>query len=295
MLVPSGTVSADTSLSDFRNAHGDFLELYDPDRTNLSAAYLIEPDMEEKGGPGGYRLQILEAAGQLAAPVTEDLFMVPGFLFQERIYDYDHESEQLGIDTLWKMELILDAGYFISPQVLWLAGVRAGAYSDMDGNTNGEDFRIFGSALVVHQSSPRFQLVIGVVSDEAFDSLAVYPLIGFRWLSPEENVHLSVTLPVEAEIRINIQPSTTLSLGGWLSGDRYHVRFEPDATERDIQVQDRRFGGGIRHWLSEHFNVEIEGGVNARSQFEVKGSGFTELFGHMDPGFFLTLGVGAAL
>lgn len=288
-------VHAETSFAEFRAAHGDFIRLFDPDRTNLSLSYLNEPKMEEPDNNGAYYLQMIESSAGLRVPVTIDLFAEPGFGLEERIYDFENSADGLGRDTFWVTELSGNLGYFLSPNFLLIGGVRAGAYSDLDGNTNGEDFRLFGGGLAVYRLTQRFQLVAGAESNEYFERIAVLPMFGFRWLSAQGAVHLDVTLPVEAMVRIRILPSTEFYAGGWLSGNRFHVRFEPDPTERSVQVQERRFGFGVQHWLGRHFNVLIEWGLNAGSRFEVKNSDFEQFKGKLDPAPFLRLGVGAAL
>jgi len=287
------------SLADFRNSHGDFFRLYRSDGSDIKFRYIYEPGHEEKDGPGEFDLNDFNGAMELVMPMSDELYLRGGAEYDAKLYDFTRvvgaKTETDGT-TLHKVLFKGGAGVFLSDDFLVTGLASVGALSDFESSLDTDDVAVYGEGMLVWRLNPGAQLVGGVATDEVFDDTSVYPLFGFRMLSSDGALHISLTVPREVRVGYNVSPSLQVYGGGWISGDQYNVEMGPNKESFNVYTRDNRVGAGLLFWLGNHANLFVEGGININGElkFKVEDAGQFE-DGDLDNSGYLSAGLGFAL
>jgi len=192
---------ADSPFTRFRANHSDFTTVYLQQMNLLAGSYLNQTDTDAKDGTGAFSLQILKAEGALPIiGLNEDLgFRLTGEI-ASREYTFGKDASEFGMDSYFDVVVAPELWYFFSNHFLLIGHIEAGAYSDLDGNTNGEDFRLFGGGRFVYRLESGLQLLAGAIVSEDFQDYSVIPILGLRWIHSSERLRVSMTLPLEITI-----------------------------------------------------------------------------------------------
>lgn len=281
----------------FRREHSGFFRLYKSERSDFQLAYLFQPSMEAKQGPGEYSLHSFSTEGEAPFPLSSDFFYRLGWEYSWRMYDFDKVPSVLtSTDSLdaHKLGGIFGFGWFLNDDLLITARARPGLYSDFDGGLKEEDFQILGDGQLICRVNPGTQLMAGIVVSEDFDSTPVYPELGIRILNSSGNLHLSLTAPREARVTYYFGPELALYGGAWLSGERYRIS-AGRAENFNLQLQERLFGVGIEFWFSSSLELKLEAGVSAGSEFDFKINSAGQFDGELDSGPYFRTQIGFSL
>ena len=290
-------VSQASAQSDFSSSHRDFFHLLFPNKSELGADYTFQPSNEFDSGIGEYDLQILNVDAELPFPVSRDLYMVFGGEYEGRQYDFSN-LPLLGFNddkvTLHKLAAKAGIGLFATDDLLLYSEATLGAYSDFE-DFNEDAARLYGKAYAAYRINPGTQFVLGAAYSEDFESTNFYPLAGFRIFSESGKLHLSLTAPVEAQITYQVTPQLAMYAGGWISGEKYQVKFGEVDSDFKMQIQDKRIGTGLLFWFTNHMNVNAEIGYAIDSTTDLKFESVEEFEKDVDATWYVSAGLGFAL
>ncbi len=253
--------------------HKSFLRLLYPNGSNGRLGYQQQQSTDEVGGPGNFKLKQFFLNTDLPMPINRNTFFRLGLDYNMRIYDFE---ELAGISTssskktLHKCVVKLGLGRFLSDDFLAIGSLDLGMYSDLENVIDTDDYQLNGEVLGIYRINPGAELVGGVRWSEDFETLSMIPIMGLRLLSTSGRLHVSATLPIELSLTYGITPATDVYIGAWLKGERYRIRMGEDKQEFDLQLQERRIGAGVTHWIGKHVSLGLEGGLMLESQFEFK-------------------------
>lgn len=291
--------SADPAFnSSFVQAHNDFFNVLLPDNSDMKLGYLLQPSNDEDGGPGKYDLQTFSGQLEIPIPLSTNTYLRAGGGYGARKYDF---KELAGVptssseDTLHKVYGLIGYGQFFNPDLLFASSARLGAYSDFSGGLSEDDFQLYLDGMFVYRVNPGTQLLLGLAYNKIFDDAPLIPLIGFRIVSSDGQLRLTLTAPVEVRVDYQLDQKTQLYAGAWIEGDQYRIQTGPTKIELDAQVQDRRIGGGFLYWFTDHLNLGVEGGATLGSQFEFKLDNAGQFNGDMQSAPYVAATVGLSL
>jgi len=257
----------------FTGKHQRFFRLYDPSLSDIAFSYAFEPAIEADAGPGEADLHRFGARFELPYPTSEDSYFRYGAEYALRSYDLEPVPGARTNDSslnLHTVQLSFGAGYFIADNLLITGVARPAIFSDFEDDVDEDDFQLHGEGLLVYQINPGTQILGGGRYSEEFDDTPLLPFGGIRLLSESGKLHISLTVPLEGRIGYNLSPETELFAGVWASGDKFSVAMGEEPVNFNVQIQERRLGGGFTHWLSEHFAVTVEAGATLESTLEFK-------------------------
>lgn len=284
---------------DFRKAHGDFFHVFLSDREDLKVRYIFEKDHEEENGGGGeFDLNQLSLDGEVPLEIGDDLYFRMGGGYGARLYDFKSvrgARTALSSETLHRAEMVTGLGWFVSDDVLLTGAARLGVFSDFDAGLESDDFQVHGEVLTVVRFNPGAQVVFGVRESEDFDDTPVLPLIGFRMLSDDGKLQLSLTAPVELRVGYALDPEIELYGRALASGEEYTA----DAGRLDerfqIHTHDRRFGVGVDVWFGSNVKLGMEAGVAVGSELDFKIEDAGQFSGDLDDAGYFMAGLGFSL
>lgn len=291
----TGTANAQYS-SEFYKLHQGFYRLLDPNLNDLKLNYFYEPSHEEKGGPGEFDLH--NFSGQVSVPLTlnRDLVLRLGGRYDNRYYDFKRVPLALtstASERLQEASVFSELGLFLTENWYLQGQVSAGAYSDFQESVEQDDIRVFAKGMLVYRINPGTQILFGVARSEDFDDVPILPLFGFRVVSNDGQLHLSLTAPLEARIGFNPNSNTELYLRGSIKGNEYRANVGSLSERISVSVRDQRVGTGIVVWFNNALNVNVEGGAAIGSQLDLKTAGAGQFDGDLKTSPYLNLGLGA--
>ena len=267
---------ADGLWDDFRSSHSPFLRLATGEGKDIELRYLFEPDTDSKrDSESELVLHELRLAAELPIPLSRDLFLRLAPVYSARYYDFEG-IEILGVEVesevLYDVQLGLGFGKFISDDLLFTAMFRPGLITDFDESLNKDQLKYFGETVFVYELNPNLELLAGIVTNERFDHVKVYPVAGLRYQSSDQRLHLKLTPPIEARLGYYILEYLQPYISFKLTGNEYRVQ-SASGQSFDVQVQDQRLGAGVLYWFSENTNASLELGANLESKFEFEIAG----------------------
>lgn len=281
--------------NDFVSAHKSFFTLLSPEATTVKVGYLLERAHEEKAGPGEFDLNNFTGDLELARPISQDSFLTYGGHYEARAYDFNNVVGILstGSETLHRVAGDFGAGYFLREDLLAHGQVTLGLHSNFE-EINSDALKLFAKGLLVYRYNPGVQLLGGFSASDEFEDTSVFPLIGFRLLSADGRVHISLTAPLTFRATYNLETTTQVYAGYWTSGNEYNL--EVNGTNFDIFQQDCRAGVGFTHWFNEHVNLTLEtgGAFQSELRFKTPGAG-TFSDGDLENAFYAALRIGYSL
>lgn len=280
--------------NDFVNAHGNFFRLFYPSKSELKLGYRYQPENDEKDGPGEFDLNNFFGELDLPLPVSRDRFFRFGFDFDARLFDFSPPSRaatSTHSETFYSGALNLGMGHFINDDFLITGQASLGAYSNFEDSLDEKDLRGSNQWLLVYNLNPVTQLVAGFEYSERFDDTPILPIGGLRLQSTDGQVHISITVPIEATVTINLQPEFSIYAGGWIDGDEYRV--EINELDFNAQYFDVLVGAGFRYWVGEHINLGAEMGASVASELEFKVDDPGQFDGDLEPAPYVrgTMGI----
>ncbi len=290
-------VSADVA-EEFTAEHRDFFHLFRAPVPEIALGASYQPSTQEESGSAEFDRAKWYGKFEIPIPTATERYLRFGGEYEQGIYDFkDADDGETAVSSKTLHRIVLHAGYgfFLNPDLLLTGIASPGIFSDLDGSVDENDFDMQGNALIVYRFNPGAQLIAGVRVGEEYDDWPVLPLAGIRLLSEDGSTHISVTLPLEARVGYYLDPSTELYTGLWVTGDEYQAELGPDDTELNIQVQDRRIGGGARFLFSDHLSLSIEGGVALQSEFDFEAEQTNHFRGDVDPTGYIALQLGIRL
>ncbi len=261
----------------FREAHGTFLHLATGEGKDIEVRFLNEPDHDLKND-GGANVALNEflLTAELPIILSRDFFLRVAPKFSARVYDLHAVTllnEELQSETLYKNQLGLGAGYFVNDSLFLTGMVTPGILSSLDARLTSEDMSLYGEAFAIYSIAENFQVIGGVVTDELFEKINVYPVLAARYLSTDEKWHIKLTPPVAVRVGYNVEKDFQLYTGFFLTGDKYHIHLNQVGQDFNIQVQDKRLGFGALYFFTHNWNVSAEIGASLTNVFKFKVDG----------------------
>ena len=258
----------------FRVAHGDFLRLATGEGKDIEFRYLFEPDHDLKEQPDtNLALDEFLLSADVPIVISRDFFLRTSTFYSARIYDFHSLTlfnSNVSEITLHKAQLGLGFGYFFNDNLLLTGMAKPGILSNFSSQLYSDVIKIYGESFVVYRPHRGVEVIGGIVSNELFEHLRVYPVVALRLSSPDNLLHLSVTPPVSVRLDLSCTESLNLYSGFFLSGDRYRIKLRDINQQFDVQIQDKRLGGGVLYYLTPHWNVSAESGVTLTNKFDLK-------------------------
>ncbi len=292
------SIPARALADDFSDAHGDFFHLLFSQREEIKGQYVFEKGHEEEGGPGKFDLNHFSLDAEVPLSLSKQNYFRLGAGYAARLYDFENVSgarTREGDETLHRAEIVGGFGRFITADTLITAAARLGAFSDFDNGLDGDDFQVNGEGLALFRLNPGAMLLFGVRVSEDFDDIPVLPLIGFRMLSDDGKIHVSLTAPVELKVAYNLDPEVQLYLRGSIIGEEYRVDAGEVEDRFRLHLQDRRLGVGTDIWLTEHFKLGAEAGMSIGSELEFKTEAAGQFSKDLDLAGYFLANIGVAL
>lgn len=287
---------ADDEGSGFLEEHQDFFHLLGPSTTELTVRYLFQPETQDEDGPSEFDLHQFQGTLDFPVPISSDSFYRFGGEYQLGRYDFSNartQNSRLEDEDLHKIELSFGMGTFLDEDLLVSGFLTPGIYSDLNEGLDEDDFQLQGMGMLVYRMNPTAQLLVGVKWSEDFDEYPLFPILGMRLLSENGQVHLNLTLPLEARLGYNFTTNAQAYTGFWISGDQYQVAFDQE-DEFHLQNQERRLGIGVLVWLNDRIQVSIEGGALVGGVFDLKTTNPGQFNDGVDPTGYLTGSLGLA-
>ncbi len=275
--------------------HGDFRYLLEPNRVYSHISYLHEPSGEEDGGPGEYKLHKIDLDFSKAFSLTEDADLLFGASYGARVYDFKEVPEAITTtsgETLHKVSAMVGIEYFLSDSIYMQGYARDGLYTDFNGDLDLDDFNFSGQGIIAFRINPGTALILGAEYSPRFVDFAAFPIVGLRVASTSGDFHINLTLPIEAELTLNLSSSFSVYAGAWIDGDRYNVRFGRSAEDFDVNIQDNRAGAGFYYWLGEHVRLGLEAGASIGSQLEFEPENAGQYKGDLETNPYFSAGLG---
>ncbi len=276
MLFFSSAVCAEAEDA-FKNAHGAFFKLYNPERTDIRVGYLHELDAKESDGPGEFSLNNPYAEFLVQMPLGEDAFFSLGGEFELRRYIFkpvDGAATRAGSENLYAIDFSPGLGYFLNNDVLVWAQGTLGNYSDLEGGiTDLDDYQLLGKVSFVFNINPGAQIVLGASYSNDYLDQRFLPFIGLRLMSDTGKFSLSVDLPFHIRAGYYISPEIELFTQLVVSGDRYQANI--NGLDLKVAAHDERAGLGLRFWIFNKLSLTFEGGrtLGSELRFEDKQAG----------------------
>lgn len=291
-------VLAENLSKTFSAAHRDFFHLYSPQETDFKFQYMYNPENKEDGGPGKYDLNNVYAYLELPLLMSKDSFLRVAIDYEMGMYDFSPVNEaptSTAKDVLHKAAFGFGMGHFFSDNFFLTAMAKPGLYSDFDNDVEMDDIQLHGQARLVYRINPGTELLIGADSSETFEDVSLFPLVGFRAISEDGQLHLSLTAPIEARVAWYFNPRTQIYGLFSISGARYNADSGPTNIELDIQTHNQKLSTGAIYWIGNNISLGLEGGFFIGNEFKFKALNAGQFSGDMDPSAFLALNFGLSL
>lgn len=259
--------------NDFIFEHKSFMRLLYPSATNLKLSYQYQPTTEEEDGLGDSDKQQIAGEFDAILPLGSDVFMRCGLIYERNTYDMAQlleDATDSDNEVLNHIGIRAGIGNFFGDDVLISGLVDVGLFSDLDSGLETENIRVHGEAITAYRINPGSQLIIGVRASDDIRTDSVYPMIGVRLISTDGQLHLGLTVPFDARIGYSVSTGTELYARAWVQGYDYGARIGRTDREVDIDIQDRRVGGGIIYWMGNSVSVVAEVGAMLEGKFELK-------------------------
>ena len=294
-VLSTRVATADES---FQQAHGNFFHLYNSKKEELGIDYTNINEQKEDGGPGEYSLGILNFFGEAPAPIDRDIFLLFGGQYGMRSYDFTRVNgarTASNDDTYYKFVGETGVGMFLSDDLLIVGRGSLGSYSDLDGGVDSDSIVTVGDARLIYQVNPGAQLLVGVRYSQDFDDTPLFPLAGFRLLNETGNIRISLTLPLDGEIRYAVTPDAFLYFRGSIMGEQYRVSSGEGVPDFNAYVHDQLFGLGTELWFMRTVKVGAEVGYSIGSELKYKTTDSGQFNGDLDDALYLRASLGVNL
>lgn len=292
-----------TFTSMYLNAHAEFqhkarpylgLNKADPFNTNLKVGFRFQAQTEVSGESGDLEYQEYSLNTLYPIPVDRDVALLVGGNYEVRAYDFDGTFAGATQDDRYhRIDLQMGATWFIDDELAVTGLFSPGVYSDLDGTLNHDDWYFFGSVLGTFKASDEMFYKIGVATDETFDDVPVYPLLGLSYLMSKD-WRIDVLLPRSATVSWEAASTTTVSTGIELEGAAYNIRSTPGTgkTQFENRVQEIRLFMGVDHQFTDQFSVFGRFGTLLGGDYDIRAGGPRITDGTIEPALFFDLGVG---
>lgn len=251
----------------FESAHREYLTYINQDDSNVSLTGDIEESNDSNDEDKEYRLLSGSFSLDEPVPITPDSFFIIGLeLAKER-----YQKQSLSLQTI---AAEIGFGTFLNKNLLAIAAFEPGIYSDLNGALHARDIFVPGAFEFHYRVSDQFSVNSGVLARD-IDSLDSYvPLVGFVASSPTRQWTLHALLPVEARLSYQYREPFELYLHWQNGGYRYRVDGRiPGENRTTLEVNEMRYGAGIRTKVSKYFSVVFEGGIVRAASFELIDAG----------------------
>lgn len=295
LALPLSLAAADNT---FQQAHGSFFHLYNTEKDELGIDYTWIDEQEEKDGPGKYELQILNFDGEVPLALGRDAFLLFGGQYGMRIYDFDRvplARTASDDDTFYKIVGGTGVGMFLSDDILLIARGTLGSYSDLDDGIDEDSFIGTGDARFVYQVNPGAQLIFGVRYSQDFDDTPLFPIAGIRLLNESGTLRLSLTAPLDAEIKYAVTPEGFFYIRGSIVGEQYRVNSGEDVSSFNVSIRDQFIGAGTELWFLRTIKVGAEVGYSVGSELDYKARDSGQFSGDLDDAMYLRVSLGVNL
>ncbi len=254
--------------SEFKEEHGSFFRVLQPERTDLRVGYLHELDAKETYGPGEYNLQNLFGEFNVQSPISRDSFFSLGGKIEQKRFLFtpvDSALTRTGSENLYGISVRPGIGVFLNDDVLLSGQAIIGNYSDLEGGIlNASDYQLLGKSQLVFQINPGTQLLVGASYTNDYLDQKLLPFVGIRLVSETGRFNLSIDFPFFARVGYYITPKIETFGQFVVSGDRFQSTI--NGEDLKVGVHDQRAGGGLRFWLFEGVSLTFEGGRTVGSE-----------------------------
>jgi Domain of unknown function (DUF6268) len=256
----------------FISAHRDFLRLATGEGRDFELRYLFEPEHDFRDfTDANLSLNELHFEGEAPIIITPNFFLRVMTHFSIHSYNFHNltiAGEQLNSESLYKSQLGLGFGYFLNDDWLLTSMIKPGVFSNFSVPLETSQMDIYGEAFVIYRNMENLQFITGIVTDQAFDDVRVYPVAAMRWRTEDHRVHFKFTPPVATRLSYEIRPGLVGYASFVLSGDKYRVHLDETETNFDLRIQDKRLGAGVTYYLDPHWNLSFEIGSSISSRFK---------------------------
>ncbi len=299
---PQDTDYSLTSL--YLNAHADFqhkaqpfvfLHKADPFNTLFRASFLFQGQTELTHESGDLEWPQYNFNVLVPIPLDRDVALLVGGNFETRSYDFDNVAGATQDDRYYRIDAQLGATWFVHDELSVTGLFSPGVFSDLDGSVNHRDWYFFGSLLGTYKVSDDLFYKVGIATDETFDDVDVFPLLGLSYLLTKE-WRIDVLLPRAATVSWLAANETTVSAGVELEGAAYNIRSSPGTgkIQTENRVQEIRLFVGVDHQFTEQlsafgrFGTLLGGDYDIRTDLPVG----TKTDGQIEPALFFEFGLG---